>query len=285
LISVNAPAKINLGLQILGKREDGFHDLISIFQTIDLYDHLTFKPAPRGETIFSCSDLALPQGKDNLVCRAVDIFREATGIEEGIAIHLEKKIPYGAGLGGGSSDAASVLLVLNDLWRTEFNIDMLQNLGLQLGSDVPFFMQKGTALVQGRGERLRYIPWQANFYYVLVAPTFEVATGWAYANYKKALTGNGGYANFLNSVNPDEMDAFGLLQHLKNDFLPLILQTHPDVGPILQKLEEFGAVATSLSGSGSTLYGVFEDKKEAREACSAFEKGGYRVFLCCPLLA
>lgn len=285
MVSVNAPAKINLGLQILGKREDGFHDLISIFQTIDLYDCLTFKPASAGETIFSCSDRALPQGKDNLVCRAVDIFREATGIEEGIEIHLKKHIPYGAGLGGGSSDAASVLLALNDLWCTEFDIKKLQDLGLQLGSDVPFFMQKGTALVQGRGERLCYIPWRADVYYVLVAPTFEVATGWAYANYKKALTGNGGYANFLNSVNPDEMGAFDLLRHLENDFLPLILQTHPEVGSILQKLEDYGAVATSLSGSGSTLYGVFKEKREAQEACSAFEKGGNRVFLCCPLLA
>ncbi|MBT3605218.1 MAG: 4-(cytidine 5'-diphospho)-2-C-methyl-D-erythritol kinase [Candidatus Latescibacteria bacterium] len=285
MIAEKAPAKLNLGLQILGKRSDGFHDLVSIFQTIDLFDRLIFDVAKRGETIFSCDDPKLPSGRDNLVCQAVDVFRQATGIDNGIQIHLEKRIPYGAGLGGGSSDAATVLLALNRIWEAKLSLDQLRDLGLVLGSDVPFFIQKGTALVHGRGEQLKYIPWHGQVVYVLVAPEFEVATGWAFANYKKALTGKGGYATFLNCVNPDEIYISELLQHLENDFLPLILQTHPEVAQILSEFKKHGATSASLSGSGSTLYGVFEDVKTANNAFSVFQDNGYRVFLCHPVLS
>lgn len=285
MIVEKAPAKLNLGLQILGKRPDGYHDLISIFQTIDLCDHLIFDVAKKGQTIFHCDDPKLPSGPDNLVCQAVEVFRQATDIDEGIQIRLEKHIPYGAGLGGGSSDAATVLLALNRIWNAGLSLDQLRDLGLNLGSDVPFFIQKGTALVQGRGERLRYIPWHGHVVYVLVAPEFEVATGWAYGNYKKALTEKGGYATFLNCVNPDEIYISELLQHLENDFLPLILQTHSEVSQILEAFKKNDALSASLSGSGSTLYGVFEDQKAAENAVSAFESKGYRVFLCHPMLS
>jgi 4-diphosphocytidyl-2-C-methyl-D-erythritol kinase len=285
LIVEKAPAKLNLGLQILGKRSDGFHDLVSIFQTIDLCDQLTFDVAKRGQTVFSCSDSCLPSGADNLVYQAVEIFRHTTGIDKGIQIHLANHIPCGAGLGGGSSDAATVLLTLNRIWDAKLSLDILRELGLRLGSDVPFFIQKGTSVVQGRGERLRYIRWHAKVVYVLVAPTFEVSTGWAYANYKKALTEKGRYATFLNSVNLDEIYISELLQHLENDFLPLILQTHPEVAQILTEFKKTGAIAASLSGSGSTLYGVFEDMGSAHEAFSVFQKNGYKVFVCHPMLS
>jgi 4-diphosphocytidyl-2-C-methyl-D-erythritol kinase len=285
VIVEKAPAKLNLGLQIMGKRSDGFHNLISIFQTIDLYDQLVFDVATEGQTILTCDDPALSCGTDNLVWRAVDVFRHATGIGKGIKIHLEKQIPYGAGLGGGSSDAATVLGVLNRIWNANLSLDALQSLGLTLGSDVPFFLKKGTALVKGRGEHLQYISWRAEFAYVLVIPRFEIATGWAYANYKKALTENGGYATFLDSVSPDEICVSDLLRHLGNDFLPLVLQTHPEVAQILIEFEKKGAMAASLSGSGSTLYGVFEDLKRAQKACRVFQKNGYRVFVCRPVLS
>lgn len=285
MMVAKAPAKLNLGLQIMGKRLDGFHDLVSIFQTIDLYDKLTFSGAKMGETVLSCDDPKLSCGTDNLVWRAVDVFRQATGIDKGIKIHLEKQIPYGAGLGGGSSDAATVLEVLNRIWEAHMSLDSLRNLGLSLGSDVPFFLKRGTALVKGRGEHIQYISWRAEFVYVLVVPRFEIATGWAYANYKKALTEKGGYATFLDSVSPDEICVSDLLRHLGNDFLPLVMQTYPEVDQILTEFEKAGAVAASLSGSGSTLYGVFEDLKRAQEACQVFQKSGYRVFLCHPVLS
>ena len=280
-----APAKLNLGLQIMGKRSDGFHDLVSIFQTINLYDQLIFDGAQKGQTLLSCDDPKLSCGPDNLVWRAVDVFRQATGIDKGIQIHLKKQIPYGAGLGGGSSDAATVLGVLNRIWDAKLSIDSLRNLGLSLGSDVPFFLQKGTALVKGRGEHVHYLSWRAELVYVLVVPGFEIATGWAYANYKKALTEKGGYATFLDSVSPDEIGISDLLRHLRNDFLPLVVQTHPEVTQVLTEFEKAGAVATSLSGSGSTLYGVFEDLQRAQKAWQIFQKSGYRVFLCHPVLS
>lgn len=280
-----APAKLNLGLQILDQRKDGFHNLISIFQTIDLCDRLTFTCAPDGQTLFSCDNKHLPTGADNLVCRAVDVFRRATHINRGVQIHLDKYIPHGAGLGGGSSDAATVLLTLNEIWDTHLPLSELCDLGLTLGSDVPFFMQNGTALVQGRGELLQYIPWSGKTVYVLVAPPFTIDTGWAYANYKKALTEKGGYATFLNSVNPDDICISELLRHIENDFLPLILQTHPEAALILSEFENAGAHVTSLSGSGSTLYGVFEDTERAHQAFLAFQNSGHRVFVCHPMFA
>ena len=285
MIVQKAPAKLNLGLQILGKRPDGFHNLVSIFQTINLFDQLHFDAASTGQTLFTCSDPSLPSSSDNLVCRAVEVLRRATGIEKGIRIHLEKHIPSGAGLGGGSSDAATTLLALNRIWEAKLTLEDLRELGLTLGSDVPFFLKKGTAVVHGRGEHLRYIPWHAKSVYVLVAPTFEVSTGWAYANYKKTLTEKGGYATFLNSVNPDEIDISELLRHLDNDFLPLVLQTHPEVAQILNSFKKHGAMAASLSGSGSTLYGIFEDPGSAHEAFHAFLKSEYRVFMCHPILS
>ena len=285
MVIEQAPAKLNLGLQILDKRSDGYHNLISIFQTINLYDQLTFGGANKGQTLFACSDPSLPNGADNLVCQAVDVFRKKTGLDHGIQIHLEKNIPSGAGLGGGSSDAACVLLTLNRLWQAQLPLPVLQELALQLGSDVPFFLQNGTALVQGRGEKLRYIPWQTNLVYVLVAPVFEIATGWAYANYKKALTENGRYATFLDSVNPNKICISELLRHLENDFLPLILQQHSEAGQILAEFKEMGALVASLSGSGSTLYGVFDDHQKANKALKAFLNDGFRAFLCHPVLS
>jgi 4-diphosphocytidyl-2-C-methyl-D-erythritol kinase len=281
----NAPAKLNLGLQILGKRPDGFHDLVSIFQSISLCDRLTFGEGEKGQMEFSCDDPDLPKGPDNLVCRAVDLFRKVTGTARGVRIHLEKRIPHGAGLGGGSSDAAAVLTALNQLWAGGLTLKELQEIGLELGSDVPFFMRRGTALVRGRGERLRYIPWRTNPIYLLVSPVFRISTAWAFANYKKPLTEKGGYATFLNSVNPDELSISELFRHLQNDFLPLVLQTYPEAVDILDHLQNSGALAASMSGSGSTMFGVYEDQLKADHALAGLQKKGHRAFLCYPLLS
>ena len=280
-----APAKLNLGLNIQGQRADGFHDILSVFQTIDLCDQLTFEPANHGRIRLICNDPRVPTGPENLIYKAVLAFKAHTGIEQGIQITLDKKIPMEAGLGGGSSDAAAVLRVLNHLWTAELSHNQLCDIGATLGSDVPFFIQKsGTAVVTGRGEKVRYIPWSANVFYVLVYPSFKVSTGWAYANFKKALTVSSDYARFLNSVDFGELSVHEFLSHIENDFLPLVKKTHPETQSILAQLKEAGALAVSMSGSGSTLYGVFESRSIAQAISSQLKAKHFRVFLCCPVV-
>ncbi len=278
-----AYAKINLGLKVLGRRADGYHDILSIFQTIDLHDRLIFEPAARGATEILCDDPGIPAGRENLVFQAVEALREATGTENGIRVVLEKRIPVGAGLGGGSSDAAAVLRVLDGMWALRLSGARLEALAGDLGSDVPFFLRRGTAVVTGRGECLRYIPWQADFHYVLVHPGFQVSSGWAYRNLKIALTEASGYISFLDSIEENgELCADVLFTCLENDFLPLLKTTYPEVDPILSALEASGASACSLSGSGSTLYGVFGEGRQAAEAATGLRVWGYRVSLCRP---
>ena len=289
-----AYAKLNLGLKILGRRSDGFHDILSVFQTVDLCDRLVFRHAGQGQIILSClsaesqagDNADLPVGPENLVYQAVSAFRSYTGIDRGIEVVLEKRIPMAAGLGGGSSDAAAVLRVLNRVWEAGLSGGELREIGATLGSDVPFFVrQKGTAVVSGRGEHLRYVPWSADVAYVLICPGFQVHTGWAFANYKKTLTEHGEYDNFTNSITNLPVSDF--FERIENDFLPLIVQTHPETRDILSRLTDAGAIVASMSGSGSTLYGVFESRDVAEAVWARFKAGAkdfspLRVFLCCP---
>lgn len=278
----NAHAKLNLGLKILDRRGDGFHDILSLFQTIDLHDKLIFEPAENGEICLFCDDPNLPVGPENLVYRAASVFQKFTGITLGVRVALKKRIPVEAGLGGGSSDAAAVLRVLNQMWEVGLSRAELCDLGAQLGSDVPFFMQKGTAIVTGRGEHLRYVPWTKDVFYVLICPRFKVPTGWAFANFKKTLTGLGDYATFLNSVSFNNLSVLDLSRHIENDFLPLVLDTYPETQSILTRLADAGALVSSMSGSGSTLYGVFDSKAAAEAARAQFNAEHFRAFLCCP---
>ena len=277
-----AYAKLNLGLRILGQRSDGFHNILSVFQTVDLCDRLVFGPAEQGQIILSCDDADLPTGPENLVYQAVLAFRSYTGMDRGVEVVIEKRIPMAAGLGGGSSDAAAVLRVLNRVWEAKLSGGELREIGASIGSDVPFFVrQKGTAVVSGRGESMRYVPWSADVAYVLVCPGFQVHTGWAFANYKKTLTEHGEYDSFLNSVK--NLPVSGFWGRIENDFLPLIVQSHPETRDILSRLTDAGAIAASMSGSGSTLYGVFESRDVAEAVWAGFKADQFRAFLCGPV--
>lgn len=300
-----APAKLNLGLKILGRRPDGYRDILSVFQTVDLCDRLILKPDAEGQTRLVCSDPSLPTGDDNLVCRAVAVFRRATGDRRGVHLTLEKHIPVGAGLGGGSSDAAAVLRGLNQMWQAGFSPEALCALGAQLGSDVPFLMRPGTAIVTGRGEQVRYVAWRSPVVYVLVYPGFSVSTAWAYNALSQVrengpicdragrgivpgfdignvLTEASEYANFLNSMRFDGISARDLAPLLENDFLPIVANAHPHVFSILEQFRAGGALAVSMSGSGSTLYGVYDSRETAEAVRATLQALGHRVFLCRP---
>ena len=278
-----AYAKINLGLKVLKRRPDGYHDILSVLQTVDLSDSLRFEPAEGGAIEVACEDRHIPAGRGNLAYQAAEAMQAVCREQKarGVRIDLRKQIPVGAGLGGGSSDAAAVLLALDRAWELNLSRGELGAIALGLGSDVGFFLQQGTAIVSGRGDKMRYVQWDGEFTYLLVDPGFHISTGWAYASLKIELTDEPLYVRFLNSVkNRRRLPPAALFECLENDFLPLVESSHPEVRGILDALESAGALVCSLSGSGSTLYGVFSEGGQASEAGRRLRQVGYRSFLC-----
>jgi len=284
-----AHAKINLGLKVVGRRPDGFHEIRTIMQTVDLADVVYLYPAV--ENSFSCTDPTLPAGKDNLASRAAVVFDRWRCLNwpdpaEALAfrIHLEKHIPVGAGLGGGSADAAAVLRSLNRVYGEGFDGLALQKMAAQLGSDVPFLIWGGTALVRGRGEVVEPFEWVGEFHYVLVYPAVQVSTAWAYRQLGPVLTGPSSYLKFINSLSGSGGRVYGrdLLSVLENDFQPLVERVNPIVAELSSWLRQAGAQACSMSGSGSTVFGIFDDRNAAHQAQKGLQARGFRSFLCRP---
>ncbi len=246
-----APAKINLSFEIEGRRDDGFHEIETLMAPISLSDRLTIERAKSTNGIqFSCDDLSLSNGEENLVVQATRLFQRATKIGAGIEIALEKKIPHGAGLGGGSSDAATTLLGLNEIFETGLDQKDLIELAAQIGSDVPFFILGSAATCRGRGELVEATRLPARFNLLLVKPEFGVPTPWAYERWKSSRELPGvGYAaqtfsgaRFVNDLERPVFEKFVLLAYLKT-----WLRLQPEVG------------ATLLSGSGSTVFAVLHN--------------------------
>ena len=252
-----APAKINLSLEIKGRREDGFHEIETLIAPISLADRLTIdRGKSTGGVQFSCDDSSLSNGADNLVVRAAELFRKATKVETGVEIALEKKIPHGAGLGGGSSDAAATLLGLNELFETHLDRMALMDLAAQIGSDVPFFILGSAAKCQGRGEIVESAKLSVNFDLLLVKPEFGVPTPWAYQRWKTSrhLPGvdysvqNFTDVRFGNDLERPVFEKFVLLGYLKT-----WLRLQPEVAAAL------------LSGSGSTVFAVLRNGADANQ--------------------
>ena len=282
LLVEKACCKVNLGLKVLRRREDGYHEISSIVQSVDLADTLHFRAAaaPR----LTCTDPTLPIGADNLVLRAAALFNSRLPQPpQAWHIHLEKQIPVGAGLGGGSADAAAVLRGLNRLNGKPFETAELNTLAAQLGSDVPFQILGGTALMQGRGESLKGLEWRGEVFYVLVYPDVAVSSAWAYRHVGVGLTPESPYLKFVDSrLSGGCVDRAVLFRVLENDFLPLIERTYPIVAQLRVLLGSTGALACSMSGSGSTVYGIFDDRTAAGQAQQRLQAKGYRSFLCRP---
>ena len=281
-LAEKAHAKINLGLKVLGRRPDGYHDILSLAQCVDLADVLHIEPASADR--LTCNIDELSTGPDNLVQRAVDAFRVALGrSDQYFRIHLEKHIPMGAGLGGGSADAAAALRALNQLYGAPLAVAELCSIAAGLGSDIPFLIEGGTALMRGRGEMLEPQDWAGAVFYVLAYPEVEVGTAWAYGQLGAVLTDNTPYLNFIASLSGGCVDHDRLFEVLENDFMPVVERAYPIVAELRSKLDRAGARATSMSGSGSTVFGIFDDRMTASRAQQGLQGQGYRSFLCQPV--
>lgn len=259
-MNFRAYAKINIGLRILGKRTDGYHNIETVFHQIDLYDELSLEPA---ETVrLTTTSSEVPSDSTNLCLRAVQLFREHTGHREGIDIRLVKRIPVGAGLGGGSSDAAAVLVALNKLWKMGMQARELESLAARLGSDVPFFVQGGTAAGTSRGEVLDQFNVSVPYWILTVTPPIHISTAWAYSKVQSEAKTDAAPLRTLvenNMTEPGKLHA-----GIRNDFEELVFQSHPEIRHLKDKLERVGAIFAQLSGSGSSVFSFFRDGATAR---------------------
>ncbi len=256
-----SPAKVNLFLRVLDKRPDGYHEISSLMQPVSLYDEI-FIVAKDGEGVsISCSGISVPDDPTNLAAQAAQAILEATGVRKKIAITIRKHIPVGAGLGGGSSNAATVLMALNGMFEARFDDAALMAMGAKLGSDVPFFILKSAAIASGRGEKLEKVK-LPNYYYILINPGFEVSTAWAYRNFD--LTNAKEDNTLLYSKKSfGGVDNGALRDLLVNDLEAITIKRYPEIAGLKERLLEAGAIGALMSGSGPTVFGVFRNRQDA----------------------
>lgn len=268
-ITLKAPAKVNYRLDVLRKRPDGYHDLRMIMQPIDLCDEVTIRRVADAGITVTCGVDGVPDGEGNIAWRAARALFDPAGADGGLAISILKRIPVAAGLGGGSSDAAAVLSGVNQLLGLGHSRERLMEIGTRLGADVPFFLLGGPALAEGIGERLTPLEGIPCAWIALINPSFPVSTAWAYGQLKLSLT--------TNATIPYIPLFYGALVQvagiLANDLERVTMEAHPVIGDIKEKLLAAGALGTLMSGSGPTVFGIFEDEEAARKACSLVTAG------------
>ncbi|TAN63502.1 4-(cytidine 5'-diphospho)-2-C-methyl-D-erythritol kinase [bacterium] len=273
-----SPAKINLFLRVLRKRQDNYHDIFSLMQPVSLYDEVAVEISKGDLITVACSRPDLPTDSSNIAFRAAELFLKRTGLKRRVDIRINKNIPVGAGLGGGSSNAATVLKACDSLLKTNINEKELMNIAAELGSDVPFFILDVPALAHGRGEVLKKVI-IAPYAYVLVNPGFMVSTAWVYGNLD--LT-NISEDNILSYSDEVYADIDSLVKLFVNDLEAVTLRKHPELLGVKSALIESGAVQALMSGSGPTVFGIFRSKAladiAARGLTERFIGKGYSVF-------
>lgn len=275
-----APAKINLGLHVLRKRDDGYHDIETVFHQIAWAD--TVRVSPADDLSMTCSDPSLPTDERNLCMQAARRFRDALGIAKGATLHLEKRVPYGAGLGGGSSDAAATLLVLHDLWTDgDVRFSMLHEIATEIGSDVPFFLEAArsgpAAFATGRGEVLEPLttaedPYVLGAPVAVVVPPVMISTPEAYGYVTPKETDRPDLRSIVTTVPVHEWTG-----RLVNDFEAPVFERYPEVEDARDLLLRHGARYASLSGSGSSVFGIFPDATSAEAAIRDAQASGFRA--------
>lgn len=272
-LQLKAPAKVNYRLDVLGKRADGYHELRMVMQRVDLCDELEIALTGTPGIRVTCGSAGVPDGPGNIAWRAADALVKLSGRQVGIDIVITKKIPVAAGLGGGSSDAASVLMGVNQLLELGLSEERLMEIGVKLGADVPFFIFKKPALAEGIGDRLTALDQVPSLWVVLVNPGIHVSTAWVYQNLR--LTSKAPLAIISRSYGSVD-EVCGLLS---NDLEPVTCARFPLLSELKEMLLAAGAHGSLMSGSGSTVFGLFADEAAARQAAAeiAASRGWFAV--------
>ena len=288
MISLLAPAKVNLGLRILNRRDDGYHDILSLVQKVDLADRISIRTDPESSGItISCTDPDLPVDAGNLAYRAAELFlAEGAFGPVGVEINLEKNIPHGAGLGGGSSDAAAVLMGMANLLDPAMERGRLLRMAARLGSDVPLFLHPSPAVIRGRGEIVEPSSLMLDASLVIVYPGFSVSTAWAYTNFRLTKSSEKYNISELYRAERGELTPANWREILVNDLEQVVVDHHPEIGACKDLLIQQGAWAALMSGSGSAAFGLFDDRDKAIQAALIIgKKGGYRAFAALPIFS
>jgi len=278
-VVVNSSAKVNIGLKILNPRDDGYHDIATVFQEINLFDIITI--SKKGEICnFNSNVNWLKNNTDNLCVVAYEIMKNNFDIS-GVEIDLIKKIPRGSGLGGGSSNAANVLKGIRSLFNLKVSDKDLEEISTQIGADVPFFIRGSAQVGEGIGDILTPLKTKINGKYLIIIPDIEIDTSWAYSKFKNDLDSSSSSINFA-SLSNEKTRGLDRLKFFENDFESIVVPTYPEIGKIKKALLAQGAEFASLSGSGSTVFGIFNDDASLNNAFSYFSPK-YKTFITNPL--
>jgi 4-diphosphocytidyl-2-C-methyl-D-erythritol kinase len=276
-ITVFAPAKVNFYLQVIRKRQDGYHDIVSVMQALELADEIVINPAGDGVRL-TCDDPGLPTGEENIAYRAAISVIKESGKDLGVEININKRIPVAAGLGGGSSDAAATLKGINLLFGLGIPAGRLREIGRSLGADVPFFLSWPSARAEGVGEVLTELPPPEETWIILVNPGFGVSTRWVYESLNLGLTNNPNNITLPPFMGP-AYDAGLLVSYLRNDLERVTASRHPQIEEIKRRLVEEGALAAMMSGSGPTTFGIFSSRADAEAAAGRLAGHGWKVIV------
>jgi len=259
--TAKAPAKLNLRLKVTGRRPDGYHELVSLMVPVDLCDHLEFTLIPEGVELL-WEGLPVPDDEENLVRRAARAFFGRSGVTAGVRVRVAKNIPVSAGMGGGSSDAAATLLSLNRLCSAPLSLETMKELALQLGADVPFFLEPKPCIATGIGEILEPLDRWPLFWYLIVAPGFQVSTAWVYKNLRLGLT-----SNEYDRIKKELQKKRPVMSQLLENDLESVTSTHfPTLDRIKKTLMDAGAEGSLMTGSGPGVFGVFGSREQAEQA-------------------
>lgn len=278
-ISLRVPAKINLYLKVLRKRSDGYHDIDSLMQAVSLYDELTLEKA--NDIILDCDGLAGLIPEDNLAYKSARLVAEMAEYP-GVKITLKKNIPQGAGLGGGSADAAFVIRGLINLYGLTLSKNELINKGSRLGADIPFFLSCGQARVTGLGDLINECELPADYEILIIKPDFSISTSWAYDELDNSLPGNHNSMTFERGISLS--DFFDSLNQTTNDFEKVVFSRYPELAAIKQRLRLEGALYEGMSGSGSAIFGLFESGRALDNIAGKFKTDVIRTYICRPIL-
>lgn len=272
-ISLNAYGKINLGLDVVRRREDGYHEVKMIMQTVKLHDGLTFCDTDADVIEIETNSADIPVTEDNIIYKACELMRRTYGITKGVRVKLDKQIPVAAGMAGGSTDAAAALVAMNRLFDLNLTEEKLMELGVKIGADVPYCVMQGTALSEGIGEVLTAVSPMPDCYIAIAKPPVGVSTKWVYQNLKVSeLERHPDIDGMVDALNSGDLR--GVADRMENVLETVTIPEHPEIEKIKNIMKDRGALNSIMSGSGPTVFGVFEDKDMAQDAVQCLQDMG-----------
>ena len=269
-ISLNAYGKINLGLDVVRRREDGYHEVKMIMQTVKLHDRLTFCDTDSNVIEIEANSADIPVTEDNIIYKACELMRSTYGITKGVKVKLDKQIPVAAGMAGGSTDAAATLVAMNRLFDLNLTEEKLMELGVKIGADVPYCVMQGTALSEGIGEVLTAVPPMPDCYIAIAKPPVGVSTKWVYQNLRVSeLERHPDIDGMVDALKAGDLK--GVADRMENVLETVTIPEHPEIEEIKDIMKDRGALNSLMSGSGPTVFGVFEDKDMAQAAVQSLQ--------------